>query len=273
MAPSDTDADDLPEGLERSRPNAARLYNGYLGGQHIRRADREFLDRVETMFPNSAVNAGENRKALLRGVRWAVGQGAAQVIDLGAGVPSYPSIHGAARSVNPETRVVYVDHEAVACYEIQHAIAGDDGLGVVRADIRDVETVLNDEVTTRLLDPAQPMVLVIGALLHFVPAEQDPVALLSAYREAVAPGSYLVLTHGTGELGQEGDMRTLAGMYRNELNIPVTYRGRDELAALLDGYTLVADGIVPVPLLLPDPEDPFDGDPRKSLMYGMVART
>jgi S-adenosyl methyltransferase len=269
MAPSD----DLPEGLERSKPNAARLYNGYLGGQRIRKADREFLDRVEKMFPNAAVNAGENRKALLRGVRWAVSQGAAQVIDLGAGVPSHPSIHSAARSANPETRVVYVDHEAVACHEIQHSIAGAAGLGVVRADIRDVDAVLNDEVTTRLLDPAQPIVLVIGALLHFVPDEQDPAALLAAYREAVAPGSYLIITHGTCELGQESDMRTLAGMYRNELNIPVTYRGRDELATLLDGYTVVADGIVPVPLLLPAPEDPFDGDPWKSLMYGMIARS
>jgi hypothetical protein len=281
MAPSEiqhpqsdgADDTDLPEGLDRSKPNAARLYNGYLGGQRIRQADREFLARVEKMFPNSAVNAGENRKALLRGVRWAVSQGPAQVIDLGAGVPSHPSIHSAARSVNPETRVVYVDHEAVACYEIQHSIEGEAGLGSVRADIRDVDAVLNDEVTTRLLDPAQPMVLVIGALLHFVPDEQDPAALLATYRDAVAPGSYLVITHGTAELGQEHDMRTLAGMYRNELNIPVTYRGRDELAMLLDGYTMVEEGIVPVPLLLPDPEDPFDGDPWKSLMYGMIART
>jgi hypothetical protein len=268
----DDTVDNLPAGLERNKPNAARLYNGYLGGQRIRRADREFLDRVEQMFPNSAVNAGENRKALLRGVRWAVGQGAAQVIDLGAGVPSPPSIHSAARSVHPDTRVVYVDHEAVACYEIQHSIEGEAGLGVVRADIRDVDAVLNDEVTTRLLDPAQPMVLVIGALLHFVPDEQDPAALLRAYRDAVAPGSYVVLTHGTCELGQENDMKTLAAMYRNELNIPITYRGRAELAMLLDGYTVVAEGIVPVPLLLPDPEDPFDGDPWKSLMYGVIAR-
>lgn len=269
----DTDADDLPEGLERSKPTAARLYNGYLGGQRIRQADRKFLDRVQKMFPNSAGNAGENRKALLRGVRWAVGQGAAQVIDLGAGVPSHPSLHSAARNVNPETRVVYVDHEAVAYYEIQHAIEGEAGLGVVRADIRNVEAVLNDKVTTSLLDTAQPVVLVIGALLHFVPDDQDPAALLAAYREAVAPGSYLIVTHGTAELGQESDMRTLAGMYRNELNIPVTYRGRDELATLLDGYTVVAEGIVPVPLLLPDPADLFDGDPWQSLMYGMIART
>src|ERR1700760_1863653 len=141
-----TDPDDLPAGLERGKPNAARLYNGYLGGQRLRRADPEFLDRVEKMFPNSASNAGENRKALLRGVRWAVGQGVTQVIDLGAGVPSNPSIHSAARCVD-------VDHEAVACYEIQHSIADEVGLGVVRADIRNVEAVLNDEVTTRLLDP------------------------------------------------------------------------------------------------------------------------
>lgn len=264
---------DLPDGLERGKPNAARLYNGYLGGQHIRRADREFLDRVEQMFPNSVANAGENRKALVRAVRWAVARGVSQVIDLGAGVPSRPSIHGAARAVSPETRVMYVDHEAVACYEIQDSIAGDAGLGVVRADVRDVEAVLNDEVTTRLFDLAHPVVLVIGALLHFVPDDQNPAALLAAYREAVAPGSWLILTHGTCELGQADDMRTLAQMYQNELNIPIAYRGRTELMALLDGYTLVGDGIVPVPLLLPDPAEPFDGDPWTSLMYGLVART
>lgn len=267
------DADGLPDGLERSRPNAARLYNGYLGGQRIRRADREFLDRVEQMFPNSASNAGENRRALLRGVCWAVGQGATQVIDLGAGVPTRPTIHSAARSVDPATRVVYVDHESVAYYEIEHSIADEAGLGAVRRDIRDVDAVLNDEVVMDLLDLAEPVVLVIGALLHFVPDEQDPVGMLAAYRDAVAPGSFLILTHGTCELGQESEMRTLASMYRNELNIPVTYRGHDEIERLLDGYTVVDPGIVPVPMLMPDPADPFEGDPWKSLMYGVVARS
>jgi hypothetical protein len=261
------------DGPEPSKPTAARLYHGYVSGQGSRQADREFLDRVRRMFPDSAANAGENRKALLRGVRWAVGQGVTQVIDLGAGVPSQPSPHSAARGVDPGTRVVYVDQEAVACDEIQHAIEGETGLGVIRADIRDVAAVLNDTVTTRLLDTARPVVLVLGALLHFLPDDQEPAALLAAYRDAVAPGSYLIITHGTAELGQEHDMRTLAAMYRNELNIPVTYRGRDELATLLDGYTVVADGIVPVPLLLPDPADPFDGDPWQSLMYGAIART
>jgi hypothetical protein len=62
-------------------------------------------------------------------------------------------------------------------------------------------------------------------------------------------------------------------MYRDEMNIPVAYRSRDELALLPHGCTLVEQGIVPVPLLLPDPDDPFDSDPRKSLMYGLIART
>jgi hypothetical protein len=97
--------------------------------------------------------------------------------------------------------------------------------------------------------------------------------MLTAYREAVAPGSFLVLTHGTCEVGQETDMRNLARMYRDDLGIQIAYRGQDEIAKILAGYTLIEPGIVPVPLLLPDPDDPFDGDPWQSLMYAAVART
>lgn len=268
------DMDPLPGGLDMTAPSTARVYDAYLGGDHNSRADRDFAERVRSMFPNSAGNAVENRKALLRGVRWAVGQGPNQIIDLGAGVPSHGSIHDAARRADPAARVVYVDHEAVAYHAIEASIAGDPRLGVVRADARDVHAVLDDDVTTGLLDLAQPVVLVMGALLHFVSGDPDPAgAMLTAYREAVAPGSFLVLTHGTCEVGQEADMRNLADMYRDDLKIQVAYRGHDEIEGILAGYTLMEPGIVPVPLLLPDPDDPFDGDPWQSLMYAAVART
>lgn len=271
------DADDidlLPGGLDLTTPSTARVYDAYLGGDHNSRADRDFAERVRAMFPNAFLNAGENRKALLRGVRWAVGQGPSQVIDLGAGVPSHGSIHDAARSVNPDARVVYVDYEAVAYRAIEASIAGDPHLGVIRADARDVDAVLGHDVTTGVLDLAEPVILVMGALLHFVSGEPDPARpLLTAYREAVAPGSFLVLTHGTSEVGQEEDMRNLARMYRDDLKIQVAYRGRAEIEGILAGYTLMEPGIVPVPLLVPDPEDPYEGDPWQSLMYAAIART
>jgi hypothetical protein len=268
------DVDRLPGGIDMTTPSTARVYDAYLGGHHNSRADRDFAARVQSMFPDSLRNAGENRKALLRGARWAVGQGPSQIIDLGAGVPSHGSIHDAARSVNPSARVVYVDYEAVACRAIEDSIAGDPRLSVVRADVRDVNAVLGHEITNGLLDLAQPVILVMGALLHFVCGEPDPApALLNAYREAVAPGSFLILTHGTCEVGQEADMRQLARMYRDDLGIQVAYRGRAEIAEILRGYTVLEPGIVPVPLLLPDPQDPFDGDPWQSLMYAAVART
>lgn len=266
--------DRLPAELDLATPSTARVYDAYLGGDHNNRADRDFAERVRSMFPNSVRNAGENRNALLRGVRWAVGQGPRQVIDLGAGVPSHGSIHEAARSVDPAARVVYVDYEAVAYHAIEDSIAGDPGLGVVRADARDVRAVLGHDVTTGLLDLTRPVVLVMGALLHFVSGDPDPApALLTAYREAVAPGSFLVLTHGTWEVGQEADMRKLAQMYWDDLRVRVAYRGRAEIAEMLRGYTLLEPGIVPVPLLLPDPQDPFEGDPWQSLMYAAIART
>lgn len=253
-------------------PSAARIYDAYLGGSKTTQADRQFAADVAELIPDASQLARENRMTIFRAVRWVVGQGVGQVIDLGSGVPSQGSIHSAARSVDPDARVLYVDFEGVAYRALLDSTTGDPGLGVVRADVRNVDGVLGAQVTAGLLDLAKPVVLVMGALLHFLSDEQDPAGLLTAYREAVAPGSYLIITHDTAELGREAEMTRFAQMYKERV-IPMYLRDHNELAQLLRGFTVLDPGIVPMPLLVPDPANPYQGDPWNCVVYAAIART
>lgn len=252
-------------------PSVARVYDAYLGGAANSRADRGFAERIQAIIPNVQELAVGNRRFLARGVEYGLAQGVDQVLDIGAGVPSIWLTHHVAHALNPACRVVYVDHEAVAYEALRLATGEDERLGVVRADVREVEALLVDPVVERLLDLSRPVVLVMGLLLHFIPDSDDPVSLLRQYREAVAPGSYLVLSHDTAD-GREAAMHQLAALYA-EMGRPVVLRAHAELAALLDDFELVEPGIVHMPLWRPDEDDPVIEPAESACVYAAVAKT
>jgi SAM-dependent methyltransferase len=259
-----------PSEVDMDEPSVSRVYDAYLGGAANNRADRDFAERIGEILPNVHELAVANRRFLARGVEYALRHGVDQVIDIGAGVPSIWLTHHVAHNLNPACRVVYVDHEAVAYEALKATVVDDHRLGVVRADLRDVEAVLNDPVTARLLDLSRPIVLVMGLLLHFVPDTDDPARLLTRYRQAVAPGSYVVISHDTAD-GRETDMAQLAQLYA-EMGRPVVLRDGNGLAALLDGFELVEPGIVHMPLWHPTDEDPIIEPPESSCVYAVVAK-
>lgn len=260
-----------PSEVDMDTPSVARVYDAYLDGAANNRADRVFAQRVCEIIPNVHELAVGNRRFLARGVGYAIGQGVCQIIDIGCGVPSIWLTHHVAHRLNPACPVVYVDHEAVAYQAMLNVTATDDRLGAVRADLRDVEGVLSDPVTTSLVDFDQPVVLVMGLLLHFISDDDDPGGLLGLYRDAVAPGSYLVISHDTAD-GREADMARIAALYA-EIARPLALRNRAQLGALLHEFELIEPGIVHMPLWRPAPDDPMIEPPESSCAYAVVAKT
>lgn len=252
-------------------PSVSRVYDAYLGGAANNRADRTFASRIQEVVPDVQELAVANRRFLARGVSYAVSQGVDQIIDLGAGVPSIWQTHLVAHGLNPEARVVYVDHEAVAYEALRAACADDARLAAVRADLRDAHAVLNAENTRKLIDFTKPVILVLGLLLHFVSDDEDPAGLLASYRAGIASGSYLVISHDTAD-GRETAMRQLAALYA-EVGRPVVLRDHAQMTALLAGFDLVEPGIVHMPLWHPHADDPVSDDPTQSCVYAAVART
>ena len=144
----------------------------------------------------------------------------------------------------------------------------------MHADLRDPGAVLDDPALTGLLDLRRPIALLMLAVLPFVPDDDDPAGVIAGYRSASAPGSCLVLSHGTDEYRPEAARRA-AEVYR-QASHAVTLRTRAELAALMDGYELLEPGLVDMihwrPELRGRVPDPLGGDVTRYSMLSAVGR-
>ena len=184
-------------GFDPHTPSIARIYDYLLGGKDHLAVDREIGEELVQIYPGARDLVAANRRFLARAVDWAADQGVSQFIDLGCGMPTEPSTHETAQAVRPGAVVTYVDTDPVALAHLRaFAEHGNDGVAVVWGDARDVEGVI--KAVSESIDVSEPVCLVMGCLLHFFPADEAR-ALVAAYAEALAPGSYLVLSVGRGD--------------------------------------------------------------------------
>lgn len=259
-----------PADVDPSRPSAARVYDYYLGGSHNFRADREMARQAIEMWPSLPLIMQANRGFLRRAVRFMLGQGITQFLDLGSGIPTVGNVHEIAQAECPAARVVYVDIDPVAVAQSRALLAGDTHTDVVHADLRDVAAVLGDPRASRLLDPTEPIGVLTVAVLHFVSAEDDPAGVLAGYRAAMAPGSYLAMSHATQD-GRPDQADSHTSLYRRT-GTPMTMRSRAEVAALLTGFDIVPPGIVFLPEWRPDPDSEPVEHPERFSGFAAVGR-
>ena len=184
-----TDLSKLPA-VDPEVPNAARMYDYYLGGSHNFAADRAAAEKVKAAIPYAVDVARANRFFLQRAVRFCVEEGLDQFLDLGSGIPTVGNVHEAARALNPAARVAYVDNEPVTVASAAALLEGDPLATITAADIRDPDSVFAAPGVCDLLDLTRPVALLTVAVLPFVPDEDDPVALAEHYRSRLAPGQH-----------------------------------------------------------------------------------
>jgi SAM-dependent methyltransferase len=224
--------------FDSGTPSIARVYDYLLGGQDNFAADRQAGERLIAVFPAVVEAARENRQFLSRAVTWAANQGVSQFLDLGCGMPTAPSTHETAQAVNPDARVAYVDHDAVAVGHLQALVAaGRPGVTVVDGDVADPDAILGAAFAS--LDPAAPTCLMMGLLLHFY-SLGAALSLVASYSAALAPGSCLVISmaHGNGEDGERWFSTYSAGAAQAR-NYSVA-----EITAFFGGTQLVPPGVV-----------------------------
>jgi hypothetical protein len=134
---------------------------------------------------------------------------------------------------------------------------------MVRADLRDVDGVLSDPVVAGMLDFEQPIAVLMCAVLHFIPDEDNPAGVVRNYLDAICPGSYLAVSHLTGD-HYPAEVAAAAELYR-DAGISVTAREYGAVTELFTGLDLLPPGVV----LAGEwrPEYPADDDPRLALSY------
>ncbi|HEX7661190.1 MAG TPA: SAM-dependent methyltransferase [Pseudonocardiaceae bacterium] len=256
--------------------NSARMYDYFLGGSHNFSIDRKTADMMDSVYPGTRMTARANRAFLRRVVKYLVSEGVDQFLDLGSGVPTVGNVHEIAQAKLPGARVVYVDVEPVAVKAAQRLLADNPDATTIRADLRDTHAILNHPDLRALLDLSRPVAVLVMSVLHFVPDSDDPNAVIADYRDAIVPGSFLALSHGTDApvraetvpaSAMEGLMKIFAA---NESS--VTLRSPERITQLFEGFELVEPGLVPI--FDWRPEDPHEFDEWRDQIpfYGAVGR-
>jgi hypothetical protein len=264
-------ADNVPPRVNLERPSAARMYDYYLGGAHNFAIDREAAERAIAAMPATVAGARSNRAFLRRAVRFLVGAGVRQFIDLGSGIPTSGNVHEVAQELAPDSNVVYVDFDAVAVTHGRLVLDGNKRAGFLCADMRDVDAVLGSQDVHDLIDFTEPVALLTVAVLHFVPDADGLPEMMARYRDALPPGSYLAVSH----MSMTGQPREFLERFKavyDKTASPVELRSRGEIEALFGEFELVEPGVVTLPMWRPDGITHFSDAPERFPGFAGVAR-
>jgi O-methyltransferase involved in polyketide biosynthesis len=223
-------------GFDPATPNPARVYCQLLGGKDAFPPDRAEADVLLGIYPPLADMARENRGFIAEAVTWAAKEGISQFIDLGAGLPVAPAVHQTAQRTLPGARVAYVDADPMVLSHAR-ALLADDGVAVVAADLRDPAAVLADPELIAVIDRAEPVCVILGAVLHFMDADAAR-AVTAGYARLMVPGSCLVISCASYD--DDALAKRLAAEYTAG---PFVSHSREDVASFFAGLEMVGPGV------------------------------
>lgn len=254
-----------PPELAGPTPSRARIVDHYLGGTEHLRVDCEISDEADRVFPAMRQMVWDHRRFTHAVVRHLAGTGIDQFLELGSGLPTGEHVHAVA---GPDARVVYVDRDAETVAHGARLVAGEPGVSVVQADLTDVAEVLATPGVRELIDLDRPLAVLAVAVLNTVDDETAR-ATVHGFREAVAPGSALAVSHPTGH--GRPDLVAFCELPHTGWTYAPVLRDPDDMAPWLAGLDLVGPGWACVRHWAPEGTAP-GADVTGSGIWGVVAR-
>ncbi|CAL9292295.1 SAM-dependent methyltransferase [Streptomyces sp. SudanB52_2052] len=237
-----TDAGRSTDQLDTGKPHSARMYDYFLGGKDNYPVDAEAAEQVISLFPAVRDMARTNRRFMHRAVRLLAERGVSQFLDIGTGIPTEPNLHQIVQGVVPHARVVYADNDPIV---LRHAEAllhstREGRTAYVAGDVREPGKII--AAARETLDFSRPIALSLVALLHLVGDEDVPGRIVRELLESLPSGSYLTLSHATGDFDPETWERVVE-VYRKG-GTAAQVRSRSEFTEFFTGLELVEPGVV-----------------------------
>lgn len=260
-----------PEGVDMQQASPARMYDALLGGSHNFEIDRKAAEMGKQLVPDLPRLALSNRAFLRRAVRFLVESGVEQILDIGSGIPTAGNVHEVVQALGADCRVLYVDIDPVAVAHARAILDGNDRADAIEADLRKPAELLARVRETGLIDFEKPVGVLLVAVLHLLSDSDEPGAKVAALRAAVAPGSYVAISHLSSELRPE-DAAKLGNNAASQNRIGIHFRDRAGITAMFDGWELIEPGVVELPAWRPESERDLHEAPGRSLGLAGVAR-
>jgi hypothetical protein len=263
-----------PSHLDTGRPHPARVYDYLLGGKDNFAADRAAAEQGMRVNPNSRIPPRENRAFMRRAVRYLAGDvGIRQFLDIGTGIPTAPNVHQVAQGVAPAARVVYVDNDPMVLAHARALLTStpQGRTEYIDADVRKVESILRSPTLLETIDLGKPVGLLLIAVMHFVADDEDPYGIVERLLDPLPAGSYLALTHLTGDFDPAA-WEGVAAVFRRS-GVTMRVRSRAEIERFFTGLVLIEPGLQVLPRWRPDTDTGTDPPTDAQVsVYGAVAR-
>ena len=254
------------EEIDTSRPHPARIYDYLLGGKDNYEVDQRAGDALAEAAPEVRIGLRANRAFLQRAVRYVVDSGVRQILDIGTGLPTSPNVHEIAQAAAPDVRVAYVDNDPIVKTPGDALLGRTGTTSIVLGDLRDPRAVVEHPDVRRVIDFDEPVALLLVAVVHFLTDAEKPEQIVAALRDALPAGSFLVLSHATGDFADRSEAQAVYRKATATLNL----RSRVEIERFFDGFELVEPGLAQVPFWRPDGPPPERSG--EIGFYGGVAR-
>ncbi|WP_405654280.1 SAM-dependent methyltransferase [Streptomyces sp. RK9] len=257
--------------IDTSKPHPARMYDWWLGGKDNYPVDEEMSRQLVAMDPRIPAVARANRAFMQRATRWLATAGIRQFLDIGTGIPTEPNLHQIAQGIAPDTRVVYCDNDPIVLAHAEALLRStpQGATEYIQGDAREPAAILAEARKT--LDFTRPVALSLIALLHFVPDEDGAYEVVDELVSALPSGSFLMLSHGTGEFTPDR-ARTAGDLYKSRA-LTLALRDRPDVVRFFDGLDLVEPGVTVADAWHPElgeRAEPVGDGPLP--IYGGVAR-
>ena len=149
-------------------------------------------------------------------------------------------------------------------------LEGNERATMIQADMCEPDVVLQAAETRRLLDLDAPIGLLMVAVFHLVADEKRPHDIVAAYRDQLASGSYLALSHFTADTRPE-EMAAVVEMMKHSAD-PLHPRSREEITGMFDGFDLVEPGVVSTSRWRPESPAELGSDIDHSDIFAGVGR-
>ncbi|MFC4008143.1 SAM-dependent methyltransferase [Nonomuraea purpurea] len=256
--------------IDTTTPNVARIYDYLLGGRNNFGPDRAAAEQIIKATPHVRESARDSRAFLRRAVTQLTAKaGIRQFIDIGTGLPSQGNVHEVAQAINPDARVAYIDNDPTVVIHARAMLARGEGAIAILDDLRDPESVLSHPALNVQIDLDRPVALLLVAVLDFIADDKDPYGIVSRLVSALAPGSFLVISHATADhlLLARADQ---AVQFYDTAFSRATLRSYMAVRRFFDGLRLVEPGLVDVRDWRPDEEWP--GSTTRITAYGGIGQ-
>ncbi|WP_280265378.1 SAM-dependent methyltransferase [Nocardia wallacei] len=258
------ESDRTPHPFDTDELSSARVYDYLLGGKDNYDVDRDMARQMLSSAPEIKTLAWFTRSFMRKAVEMAADAGIRQFIDLGSGIPTSPNVHEIAREIEPSARVVYVDYDQVVYAHCNALLAGSPGIAALLGDVRRPHDIIDQLKNHTLIDFNEPVAITLVSVLHYVMDEESPAEIIAAFRDEMAPGSYMTITHGSSDSDPE-ILQVLTAT--KGTSAQVCFRSAPQTEAYLAGFELLEPGVVPVQQWLrPDLPD------TRMVMLGGIGR-